>query len=109
MIFLKFMVHQFLEIHGPWFFEIQCPKDFCDFAVFNRLAQAGGGALLYDILLLKSQRPKLLPTGVPAPARQIWIQKTQNFMLISIPLKKLRKTHGKLAFFANFKVKRSIL
>jgi hypothetical protein len=39
---------------------IQCPKDFCDFAVFNRLAQAGGGALLYDISLPKSQRPKLL-------------------------------------------------
>ena len=43
------------------FFEIQCPKDFCDFGLFNRLAQAGGGgALLYDISLPKTYRPKLL-------------------------------------------------
>jgi len=55
------MVHEFFEIHGPWFFEIQCPKDFCDFGLFNRLAQAGGGgALLYDISLPKTYRPKLL-------------------------------------------------
>ncbi len=43
-------------------FGIQCPKDFCDFGLFNRLAQAGGGGggLLYDISLSKSHRPKLL-------------------------------------------------
>ncbi len=43
------MVHEFFEIHGPWFFEIQCPKDFCDFGLFNRLAQAGGGGAYYMI------------------------------------------------------------
>ena len=43
MNFSKFMVHEFFGIHGPWFFEIQCPKDFCNFGLFNRLAQAGGG------------------------------------------------------------------
>ncbi len=66
--FLKFMVYEFLkinvltffQIHGPRFFEIQCPKDFCDFGLFNRLAQTGVGALLYDISPLKSHRPKLL-------------------------------------------------
>ncbi len=36
MNFLKFMVHTL--------FGIQCPKTFCDFGLFNRLAQAGGGA-----------------------------------------------------------------
>jgi hypothetical protein len=58
MKFLKFMVHDFLkinvprffEIHSPRFFGIQCPKDFCDFGLLSRLAQAGGG-LLYDISL----------------------------------------------------------
>ncbi len=35
-------------------------KDFCDFGLLSRLAQAGGGGLLYDISLPKSQRPKLL-------------------------------------------------
>jgi hypothetical protein len=57
MNFLEFMVHQL--------FGIQCPKDFCDFGLFNRLAQAGGGgALLYDISLPKTYRPKLLdPDG----------------------------------------------
>jgi hypothetical protein len=54
------MVHEFFGIHGPWFFEIQCPTIFCDFGLFNRLAQAGGGALLYDISLPKTYRPKLL-------------------------------------------------
>ena len=45
---------------GP-FFGIQCPTIFCDFGLFNRLAQAGGGgALLYDISLPKTYRPKLL-------------------------------------------------
>jgi hypothetical protein len=71
MKFLKFMVHDFLkinvprffEIHSPRFFGIQCPKDFCDFGLLSRQAQAGGGALLYDILLSKSQRPKLLMGG----------------------------------------------
>jgi hypothetical protein len=58
--FLKINVPRFFEIHSPRFFEIQCPKDFFDFGLFNRLAQAGGGGLLYDILLSKSQRPKLL-------------------------------------------------
>jgi hypothetical protein len=41
MNFLKFMVHQL--------FGIQCPKDFCDFGLFNRLAQAGGGGPYYMI------------------------------------------------------------
>ena len=59
--FWKFMVHEFFEIHGPWIFGIQCPTIFCDFGLFNRLAQAGGGgALLYDISLPKTYRPKLL-------------------------------------------------
>jgi len=71
-------VPRFLEIHGPWNFEnswsmnflkfmvhqlfgIQCPTIFCDFGLFNSLAQAGGGgALLYDISLPKTYRPKLL-------------------------------------------------
>jgi hypothetical protein len=35
MNFLKFMAHTL--------FGIQCPKDYCDFGLFNRLAQAGGG------------------------------------------------------------------
>ena len=48
---------------GP-FFGIQCPTIFCDFGLFNRLAQAGGGgALLYDISLPKTYRPKLLPSA----------------------------------------------
>jgi hypothetical protein len=47
------MVHQL--------FGIQCPKDFCDFGLLSRLAQAGGGgALFYDISLPKTYRPKLL-------------------------------------------------
>ena len=55
------MVHEFFEIHGPWFFGIQCPTIFCDFGLFNSLAQAGGGGgLLYDISLPKTYRPKLL-------------------------------------------------
>ena len=75
--FWKFMVHDFLkinvprffEIHSPRFFGIQCPKDFCDFGLFNRLAQAGGGgALLYDISLPKTYRPKLLPP----PTHWLW-------------------------------------
>ncbi len=41
MNFLKFMVHTL--------FGLQCPKDFCDFAVINRLAQAGGGGPYYMI------------------------------------------------------------
>ena len=50
------MVHQL--------FGIQCPKDFCDFGLFNSLAQAGGGgALLYDKTLPKTYRPKLLTLG----------------------------------------------
>ena len=59
--FSKFMVHEFFGIHGPRFFGIHGSKDFCDFGLFNRLAQAGGGgALLYDISLPKTYRPKLL-------------------------------------------------
>ena len=54
------MVHEFFGIHGPRFFGIQCPTIFCDFGLFNRLAQAGGGGLLYDISLPKTYRPKLL-------------------------------------------------
>jgi len=54
------MVHEFFGIH-PRFFGIQCPTIFCDFGLFNRLAQAGGGgALLYDKTLPKTYRPKLL-------------------------------------------------
>jgi hypothetical protein len=50
---LEFMVHQL--------FGIQCPTIFCDFGLFNMLAQAGGGgAVLYDISLPKTYRPKLL-------------------------------------------------
>ena len=74
MKFLKFMVHdflkinvpRFLEIHGPWIFRnswsmnflefmvhqlfgIQCPTIFCDFGLFNSLAQAGGGGPYYMI------------------------------------------------------------
>jgi hypothetical protein len=41
MKFWKFMVHQL--------FGIQCPKDFCDFGLFNRQAQAGGGGPYYMI------------------------------------------------------------
>ena len=67
--FWKFMVHDFLkinvprffEIHSPRFFGIHGPTIFCDFGLFNRLAQAGGGGgLLYDISLPKTYRPKLL-------------------------------------------------
>ena len=64
--FLKINVPRFLEIHGPWIFrnswsmyflefmvqgflEIQCPTIFCDFGLFNRLAQAGGGGPYYMI------------------------------------------------------------
>ena len=63
--FWKFMVHDFLkinvprffeihsprffEIHSPRFFGIQCPTIFCDFGLFNRLAQAGGGGPYYMI------------------------------------------------------------
>ena len=55
--FWKFMVHEFLkinvprffEIHSPRFFGIQCPKDFCDFGLLSRLAQAGGGGPYYMI------------------------------------------------------------
>jgi hypothetical protein len=46
---LKINVHEFFEIHSPRFFGIQCPKDFCDFGLFNRLAQAGGGGPYYMI------------------------------------------------------------
>jgi hypothetical protein len=67
-IFKKMIINVplFLEIHGPWNFEnswsmnflkfmvhqlfgIQCPKDFCDFGLFNRLAQAGRGGPYYMI------------------------------------------------------------
>ena len=41
MNFLEFMVHQL--------FGIQCPTIFCDFGLFNRLAQAGGGGAYYMI------------------------------------------------------------
>ncbi len=41
------MVHEFFEIHGIWFFFNQCPKSFCNFGLFNRLAQAGGGGAYY--------------------------------------------------------------
>jgi hypothetical protein len=41
MNFLEFMVHQL--------FGIQCPTIFCDFGVFNSLAQAGGGGPYYMI------------------------------------------------------------
>jgi hypothetical protein len=59
--FLKIMVPRIFENHGPRFFEIQCPKTFCDFGLFNRLAQAGGGGgLLYEFSPSKSHRPKLL-------------------------------------------------
>ena len=55
--FSKFMVHDFLKInvprffgiHSPRFFEIQCPTIFCDFGLFNSLAQAGGGGPYYMI------------------------------------------------------------
>jgi len=63
--FWKFMVHDFLkinvprffeihsprffEIHSPRFFGIQCPTIFCDFGLFNSLAQAGGGGPYYMI------------------------------------------------------------
>ncbi|MFN9961328.1 MAG: hypothetical protein ACK55I_50285, partial [bacterium] len=48
-------------------FLIQCPKHFSDFAIFNSHAQAGGGgALLYDISLPKTYRPKLLLTELSA-------------------------------------------
>ena len=49
MNFSKFMVHEFFGIHGPWMFEIQCPTIFCDFGLFNRPAQAGGGGPYYMI------------------------------------------------------------
>jgi hypothetical protein len=56
--FWKFMVHDFLkinvprffEIHSPRFFGIQCPTIFCDFGLFNSLAQAGGGGPYYMII-----------------------------------------------------------
>ena len=55
------ILSSFFEIHSPRFFGIQCPKDFCDFGLLSRLAQAeGGGGLLYDISLPKTYRPKLL-------------------------------------------------
>ena len=55
--FWKFMVHDFLKInvprffgiHSPRFFGIQCPTIFCDFGLFNSLAQAGGGGPYYMI------------------------------------------------------------
>jgi hypothetical protein len=50
---------EIFENHGPRIFENQCPKTFCDFGLFNRLAQAGGG-LLYEFSPSKSHRPKLL-------------------------------------------------
>jgi hypothetical protein len=62
--FLKINVPRFFGIHSPRFFGIQCPTIFCDYGLFNRLAQAGGGgALLYDISLPKTYRPKLLNGG----------------------------------------------
>jgi hypothetical protein len=58
---LKINVPRFFGIHSPRFFGIQCPTIFCDFGLFKRLAQAGGGGgLLYDISLPKTYRPKLL-------------------------------------------------
>ena len=85
--FSKFMVHDFLkinvprffeihsprffEIHSPRFFGIQCPTIFCDFGLFNSLAQAGGGgALLYDISLPKTYRPKLLESDMKISKRE---------------------------------------
>jgi len=55
--FWKFMVHDFLKInvprffgiHRPRFFGIQWPTIFCDFGLFNSLAQAGGGGPYYMI------------------------------------------------------------
>jgi hypothetical protein len=49
MNFWKFMVHEFLKFMVHQLFRIQCPKDFWDFAVFYRLAQAGGGGPYYMI------------------------------------------------------------
>jgi hypothetical protein len=49
MNFSKFMVHEFFGIHNPRFFGIQCPTIFCDFGLFNSLAQAGGGGPYYMI------------------------------------------------------------
>ena len=49
MNFSKFMVHEFFGIHSPRFFGIQCPTIFCDFGLFNSLAQAGGGGAYYMI------------------------------------------------------------
>ena len=43
------MVHEFFGIHSPRFFGIQCPTIFCDFGLFNRQAQAGGGGPYYMI------------------------------------------------------------
>jgi hypothetical protein len=43
------MVHEFFGIHSPRFFGIQCPTIFCDFGLFNSLAQAGGGGPYYMI------------------------------------------------------------
>ena len=61
--FWKFMVHEFLkinvprffEIHSPRFFGIHGPKDFCDFGLFNRLAQAEGGGAYYMIFHSKKE------------------------------------------------------
>jgi hypothetical protein len=43
------MSHGFFGIHSPRFFGIQCPTIFCDFGLFNSLAQAGGGGPYYMI------------------------------------------------------------
>jgi hypothetical protein len=43
------MVHEFFGIHSPRFFGSQCPTIFCDFGLFNSLAQAGGGGPYYMI------------------------------------------------------------
>ena len=61
--FWKFMVHDFLkinvprffEIHSPRFFGIHGPTIFCDFGLFNRLAQAGGGGAYYMIFHSKKE------------------------------------------------------
>ncbi len=66
MNYLEFMVHQL--------FGIQCPTIYWEFGLFNSLAQAGGGgALLYDISLPKTYRPKLLlyPSLTELPSIEI--------------------------------------
>jgi hypothetical protein len=49
---LEFMVHDFLKFNVP--------KIFATLAYLTGLPRQGGGALLYDISLPKTYRPKLL-------------------------------------------------